>query len=237
VADSESVFYMASGLIVGVRAKGEYELWLLDYKDENPQTADWENGKPLGQGEASARIWLNATYTIEKPGPEGRVDCVDGVTLEKVLKYPEGICLTPNVWSAGRVRPRLAVSKVLWDRIPADKRPLPKNRKEDYRLRLVVRKSGAGDLRYFLGFRAEVVAIGRLPVVRFYNWIDHSLGLAEVDLAADYIDPPTNGHTTIGGNGAVRVEDSGALFVAMNDMTNADLAFLSGPKVPFGGGV
>ncbi|HEX2689302.1 MAG TPA: hypothetical protein VHN14_21920, partial [Kofleriaceae bacterium] len=99
-------------------------------------------------------------------------------------------------------------------------------------------RDASGHVRYYLGFKVEVVAVEPSIQVVFYDWENKAINPqnpATIDLAAPSIDPPSRGHTTIGASGEVQLHDEGALFVAVDSFAT-DFSYLEGPKVPFGGG-
>jgi hypothetical protein len=223
-----------------VYAKGEYDLWLLDSFNERA-VQNWRGGA-VDPSKANANVALvrvNVARTPESPSLDGKVDCLSISTMETMKYLPEE-CLAPDVWRTLKVPAKVAVIKEKWDAIPLELRPLPplaalpNRRDQDYRLCVVARRGASGVVRYYMGFHVEVITAGTQPVVRFYNWEDRMLGAEQIDLSGDVIDPPSNGHTTIGASGTPKVGERGALFVDIESFADV-LPFLSGPKVPFGG--
>lgn len=235
--DTEYVFYIAGVAILGVHAKGDYDLWLLNRIADNPIVKAWDRGGAVPQDAYGGRIRLNVAYTVEQPGPNDEVHCIPYTVLQDPngFKYNFEECLSDDVWNYSITPAIVAVSKPLWDAVPTDVLPLPAKDVEDYRLRVVARRDASGDVRYYLGFHVEVVAVEPSVQVRFYDWENNVMDTATIDLAAPSIDPPSRGHTTIGASGPVQLHDTGALFVAV-DSFDTSFPFLSGPKVPFGGG-
>jgi len=150
----------------------------------------------------------------------------------KILRPDLDDRLSGNVWRRGKTPAAVAVSNDLWQSIRDDKKPLPLDPNDGYRLRIVARKSPAGGIRYFLGFYTEVIASsGGIPVVRFYSWTNRLLGTEVVDFASGAFDLPGAGHTMIDPENGI---NQGALFVALDRFSM--FSFLSGPKVPWTGG-
>ncbi|MBC7973556.1 MAG: DUF4347 domain-containing protein [Myxococcales bacterium] len=236
--DTEHVFYIAGTAILGVHAKGDYDLWLLDRRIGNSIVEAWDRGGPAPQDAYGGRIRLNVAYTVETPGPNGEVHCIPYTVLWDAdgLKYDFEECLSDDVWNYSITPAVVAVSKPLWDAVPSHVLPLPTKHVEDYRLRIVARRDASGSVRYYLGFHVEVVAVEPSLQVQFYDWGNIAMGIATtIDLTAPSIDPPSRGHTTIGASGSVQLHDTGALFVAVDSFAT-EFSFLIAPKVPFGGG-
>lgn len=236
--ETEHVFYIAGAAIVGVHAKGDYDLWLLDYSND-VAVQDWNNGSPVPVSTLDGRIRVNTAYTVERPGPGGEVDCIEDATM-KLLEPEDNERLSSDVWFVSKTPATVAVSSRLWDSIleakrPLPYRPLPSQDHQAYRLCVVARRAASGDVRYYVGFHVEVIAVAPHLVVRFFSWTDRPLGAEQIDLTGSKVDPPSRGHTKIGAQGPVQLGDSGALFVALDSFDK--LPFLSGPKVPFGGGI
>ncbi len=232
---AEHVFYVAQGYIVRAHGPLEYDLWLADWRDRQ-QVNNWLDGKsrlPTDLITNARRDW-----TLDAPGPNGEVHFF-------VEHGPYTFTELSDDFLTQSLGGRVAIHESLWNKVPAAKRPLPKNPSEDYRVRLVVTDDG-GVRRCFVGFHAQIlkkepastdpatnIARPARTRVMFESWQGRALGVWWIP-DAGWVDTkllPRGTHSTLGL--ASSVADEGALFVEVSAMGEFNLA-LPIIKVPWG---
>ncbi|HEX7841104.1 MAG TPA: hypothetical protein VF469_26685 [Kofleriaceae bacterium] len=227
----EYSFYLAGAYVVETYQVGQYKLWLPDLMSVDKRKR-WDSGEVVPDQEC---VIVNCNYVIDLDDNATRKEIAGG---HLVLATIDGIKLTSlstNMVEALSLPARVAISEELWNRIPVEARPLPRQRDQAYRLQVVVRfTETAEDIvrRAFIGFHVQVVADagdGRKQV-RFLSWIDSDRGVYLVDLTDPMFDPVSRGHSTISADS--EPGDEGALFVALDSLSS--LPDLDIPKVPFG---
>lgn len=212
---ADQIFYLAEAHVWAVEGPHTYTLWLLDHSNSK-RVDDWRKGAYTPKTELVSGFRLDRTVDSAGVGAD-HVDKHSGVQIGNLIDDPIGM----------QRRGRIAIAEALWNKIPESERPLPTDRKQTYRLRLVV--SGA---RAYLGFHTQVLALdsGELRCL-FYSWQDKVLGDTWVDPAAWTNGTIHPGESSLRSN--AKVGDVGSMFVALDSwgMFNNVLAI---PKVPWG---
>lgn len=235
---AEHIFYMAGAVVVNAYAIGDCLLWLLD-QSNTEKVNSWRAGSPIPTKEC---VRASYQYTFGQPGPHGEIHHA-GDDVLRLLGVKPVNRFAKDITTGLRSPATIAISKSLWETIPAEDRPLPPLRLQDYRLRVVMRKDTANNITAYMGFHVKALTGGAQPIIKFFDWTEDKeqaelvLGVAQVDLTRPIFDPPSNNQTTI--RNTPDPGDTGALFISVNDFSQildqtSGQPFLLGPKVPYG---
>lgn len=235
---TEHVFYVSHAYTINVKDKNTYSLWLADHTNIKKIDAIL-NGTAIPLEELVVEV--RRDYTLEAPGPQQAVNFLDGVELQgsQGTERRKISDLGKQLPIYGPSQGRIAISEALWNSIPAEFRPLPRKRNQDYRLRLVAVTDDSSSRKFYMGFHAivlDVDTVGKRSRVQFFSWIDQVLGDAWIDHASwtssNFL--PEGRHSTLSAASPPLTE--GALFVFLDTWYTLPTVSFQIPKVPYGSG-